>query len=171
MTSNLRVLGSQPRTLSIAASARFEGRPHLTCDGDNRLWIAYEEGDEQWGKDYLSTKEFGKVGFAKNPGFALYINRTVRVKCLVDGVLKQPAGSLQTAFDESLPFNRSLPRLAVDRSGALWLFVRHRPPRNPGPQRAQGPQNGEVWNSFALRYDGLNWSKPRTLGQFQQPDG
>ena len=115
-TFNCAVLGSQPRTLSIAASARFEGRPHLTCDSDNRLWIAYEEGDEQWGKDYLSTKEFAKVGFAKNPGFALYINRTVRVKCLVDGVLKQPAGSLQTAFDESLPFNRSLPRLAVDRS-------------------------------------------------------
>ena len=32
--------------------ARFEARPSLACDGKDRVWIAYEEGDEQWGKDF-----------------------------------------------------------------------------------------------------------------------
>ena len=34
------------------SSSRFEARPALAYDPQGRLWIAYEEGPEQWGKDY-----------------------------------------------------------------------------------------------------------------------
>lgn len=145
--------GSDEAPRPIAASARFEARPSLVCDRDNRLWIAYDEGDEQWGKDF-STNEFSKIGFKKNPGFALYINRTARVKCLADGKLMQPKGSLDAALSGKLKFNKTLPRLAFDGAGGLWLLMRHRPPGNG---------NGEVWNSFAVRYDGREWSEPRAL--------
>jgi hypothetical protein len=150
----LRVVGKEERTLAVADSAKFEARPHLICDGKDRLWIAYEEGDEQWGKDFSNEGQFRKVGLEKNPGFALYINRTVRVKCLADSKLQQPAGDLAQAIKRRLKWNTSVPRLAVDGAGGVWLLLRH----HPLPIKA-----GEVWDSYALRYDGKDWSPPRRL--------
>jgi hypothetical protein len=150
----LRVVGKEERTLTVAGSAKFEARPHLACDAKDRVWIAYEEGDEQWGKDFSNEGQFRKVGLTRNPGFALYINRTVRVKCLADGQLRQPAGDLERAMNRRLKWNKSVPRLAVDAAGGVWLLVRH----HPLPTKA-----GEVWDSYALRYDGRDWSAPRRL--------
>jgi hypothetical protein len=149
----LYVAGKEPRTIEVANSARFEARPHVACDAAGRVWIAYEEGDEQWGKDY-ATNQSNRIP-VKNAGFALYIDRTVRVKCLVDGKLMEPAGDLQQALaDGKLRWNRSLPRLCVDAGGGIWLLLRHHPLPN---------QAGEVWDSFALHYDGRNWSRPKRL--------
>ncbi|HET6884107.1 MAG TPA: hypothetical protein VFI31_28390, partial [Pirellulales bacterium] len=144
----------KPQTLDVASSPRFEARPAVVCDAEDRLWIAYEEGDEQWGKDYASADAFRKVGFERNPGFALYVNRTLRLKCLVDGQWKQPSASPEEAFGDVLTRGKSVPRLAADAAGGLWLLLRHHP-LNTG--------NGEVWHSYALRYDGEKWSKPLHL--------
>jgi hypothetical protein len=141
-------------TFTVADSARFEARACITCDAADRVWIAYEEGDEQWGKDFSSEKEYMKVGFKSNPGFALYVNRTVKVKCLVDGLLKQPAEDVETAFSRGLANGRSVPRLAVDRAGGVWLLVRHHPLKGG---------NGESWDSYATRFNGKNWSEPLHL--------
>ena len=138
----------------VAESARFEARACLTCDAADRLWIGYEEGDEQWGKDFSSENEFRKVGFEKNLGFALYVHRTVKIKCLDSGTLKQPAADLEVAFSEKLTRGKSVPRLATDAAGGLWLLVRHHPTK-------QG--NGETWVSYALRYDGKQWGAPQLL--------
>jgi hypothetical protein len=150
----LHVAGKETKTLDVANSPRFEARPNIICDANDRVWIAYEEGDEQWGKDY-ATNQFRKIGFEKNPGFGLYIKRTVKVKCLVDGQLFQPAGDIEQAFGDVLPRNKSLPRLATDAGGGIWLLLRHHPLPGGAP--------GEVWNSYALRYDGKQWSSPRRL--------
>src|SRR5262249_20681855 len=98
--------------------------------------------------------QFKKIGLEKNPGFGLYNNRTIKVKCLADDKLMQPAGNLQDAFADKLPRNKSLPRLAVDAAGGVWVLLRHHP--RPGGA-------GEVWHSYALRYDGKAWSAPRRL--------
>ncbi|HEY7428471.1 MAG TPA: hypothetical protein VH682_29835 [Gemmataceae bacterium] len=145
--------GKAGKTIAVANSPRFEARSHLACDKQDRLWIAYEEGDEQWGKDYGDAQPV-RHGLPKNPGFGLYIHRTVKVKCLVEGKLQQPAGDLEAALADTLPHNRSLPRLAVDTAGGLWLLLRHHP--LPGGA-------GEVWNSYALRYQGRQWSPSRRL--------
>src|SRR5205814_989896 len=139
------------KILNIADSPRFEARPSLACDAQDRLWIAYEAGDEQWGKDYASDSQYQNVGLKNNPGFALYVNRTIKVKCLVDDQLMQPANPPQ-AFVSQLGRGKSLPRLAVDAAGGVWLLLRHHP--LPGGA-------GEVWDSFALRYDGKSWSSAR----------
>ncbi len=148
---HLHVAGS--RDYVVADSPRFEARPSLVCDAQDRLWIAYEEGDEQWGKDF-STAQFKRIPLEKNPGFGLYNNRTVRVKCLVDGKLTEPAGDIEAAFADRLLRNKSHPRLAVDKAGGVWLLVRHHP-------LATGA--GENWNSYATRYDGKQWSPARRL--------
>ncbi len=145
--------GKSSQVRAVADSPKFEARPHLVCDKQDRLWIAYEEGDEQWGKDYGMPRP-GEHALPKNLGFALYIHRTVQVKCLVDGKLQRPAGDLQAALSETLKRNKTLPRLAVDAAGGLWLLLRHHP--LPGGA-------GEVWNSYALRYQGKQWSPTRRL--------
>jgi hypothetical protein len=149
----LQAIGKEVKSWTVAGTAKFEARPHLVCDAGDRVWITYEEGDEQWGKDY-ANQQFRRIGLEKNPGYALYINRTVKVKCLVDGKLVQPPGDLQHALAGSLKRNKSLPRLGVDAAGGVWLLVRHHPLPNGA---------GEVWDSYALRYDGRQWSQPRHL--------
>jgi len=150
----LRVVGKDAPIRTVAGSARFEGRPHLAADKEGRVWIGYEEGDEQWGKDFAHAGSVRNVGLEKNPGYALYVNRTVRVKCLADDQLWEPAGTLEAAFAGKIDRNKSVPRLAVAADGGVWLLVRHHPgPGNPG----------EVWVSSALRYDGKAWSSPQRL--------
>lgn len=139
---------------TVAGSSRFEARPHLACDKDGRVWIAYEEGDEQWGKDYAHAGPVRNVGLEKNPGFALYVNRTVRVKCLADDRLMEPSGPLAAVFDGRLERNKSVPRIVAAADGGVWLFFR----RHPEPIN-----QGEVWAGFATRYDGKSWSRPLRL--------
>jgi hypothetical protein len=151
--------GKAGKVRAVADSPRFEARPSLVCDKQDRLWIAYEEGDEQWGKDYNFNYDYGaktprEHGLPDSPGFALYVHRTVRVKCLTDGKLWRPAGDLQAAMAEILKLKNSLPRLAVDAAGGIWLLLRH----HPLPSGV-----GEVWNSYALRYQGRQWSPARRL--------
>jgi hypothetical protein len=148
----LRRLGRDDEPMKVAASPRFEARPSLACDDKGRLWIAYEVGDEQWGKDY-SSGQAQRVPL-KNLGYALYINRTVQVKCLEGGKLKRPAAALESALDAELKRNKSVPRLALDPDGGLWLLFRHA--TLPGGA-------GETWSGFATRYDGQAWSPPRRL--------
>jgi len=149
----LHRIGKDEKTWTVAGTAKFEARPQIVCDGKDRVWIAYEEGDEDWGKDYANA-QFRRIGLQKNPGFALYIHRTVKVKCLVDDKLHQPASDLQQAFPSTLKRNKSLPRLAIDAAGGVWLLLRH----HPLPDGV-----GEVWDSYALRYDGRQWSTPQHL--------
>ncbi len=141
------------KTIAVAETSLFEARPHLACDRRNRLWIAYEEGDEQWGKDFGDPRPL-QHNLPKNPGWGLYNRRTVQVKCFADGKLHRAAGALQAALDNGLQRNKSLPRLSFDAEGGLWLLLRHHP--LPGGA-------GEVWNSYAMRYEGRKWSKPRRL--------
>src|SRR5262249_52947250 len=56
---------------NIAATPKFEARPSAVYDKTGRLWIAYEEGPEQWGKDYGTL--------VMNKGKPLYNERNVRV--------------------------------------------------------------------------------------------
>jgi hypothetical protein len=142
-------------TLDVAKSPRFEARPHLAVDAQDRVWIAYEEGDEQWGKDYASETP-KKSSLPGNAGFPLYLNRTVRVRCLDGGKLLQPMQEIDDACRGRVDRMKSLPRLAIDGSGGVWLSFRHHP-------FALG--NGEVWVSAIMRYAGERWSPPRELGR------
>jgi hypothetical protein len=150
----IRKGGSEIQRLLVADTPRFEARPHLLCDALDRVWVAYEEGDEQWGKDYLSENAYQRVGFESNPGFALYVERTVRVKCLVAGSWQQTVDDLEAAMTKSLSRNKSHPRLGMDGNNGIWLLFRHHP--LPGG-------NGEAWHSYAFRYSGNGWEGPREL--------
>lgn len=145
----------------IASSARFEARPSVVYDGQDRLWIAYEEGPEQWGKDYGAL--------APGKGNPLYNERSVRVVCLdATGQLKRPSAELPTARYDApvLPFDAvktakyekatryAYPRIGLDGAGRIWLAYR----QNFGNRYSSHP--GAYWLTFARRLDGQVWSPP-----------
>jgi hypothetical protein len=144
----------------IAASPRFEARPSICYDAKGRLWIAYEEGPEKWGKDS------GALGQGGNP---LYSDRSVRVVCLdTDGKLKRPAaelptshvGNLRAQLDAGVVHRNesgtryAYPRIGLDGKGRLWLTYRQ------GFGSRYTSHAGNCWLTFARRLDGDHWTEP-----------
>ncbi|MBM4080240.1 MAG: hypothetical protein FJ278_11120, partial [Planctomycetes bacterium] len=59
--------------MPVAATLNFEVRPSLAYDGEGQLWVAWEQGDENWGKDF---------GPLKKQGIAIFQGRSLGVKVL-----------------------------------------------------------------------------------------
>ena len=110
----------------------------------DRVWIAYEQGGPNWGKDFgrvvpksaairrtaKAKLRRGRIGPARRPAtawaFRFIRSRAVVVKCYADGRLQQPAADPAAAWNE-LPRPKSFARLAVADDGRLWLLFRHHP--------------------------------------------
>jgi hypothetical protein len=147
----------------VATSSKFEARPSLAYDLQGRLWIAYEEGPQRWGKDYGAL--------VPGEGEPLYSSRSVRVVCLQDGKLFKPAAELPTS-DIKAPtiplggqagpkYERTAryayPKLGIDGKGRLWLTYRQK----FGTRYSTHP--GSYWLSFARLLEGDHWSEPIEL--------
>ncbi len=155
-----RLNGPERHVLKAATSARFEARPSLAPDPKGGLWLAFEVGDEQWGKDFTIPESWGRNRGEVDPGRGLYEQRAIEIRRIVDGrvwtVRPQPYDALRNSFVPKPAGRWSLPRLAVDPSGAVWLaFRRHRDPHNIG--------GGEVWHSYVTRFLGDRWTEPVEL--------
>jgi hypothetical protein len=148
--------GGKPAELAVASSASFEARPALAYDGRGRLWVAYEYGPENWGKD------FGP--FDEGDGNPLYFNRTVRVACVQDGKLMRPAAELpgmgqrdklevaMTAIERNTRYSH--PQVGVDGKGRVWLTYLQK-----FGNRAT-TRLGSYWLVVARRLEGDRWSDP-----------
>jgi hypothetical protein len=151
--------GKDPKTVDVASSPRFEARPSIVYDPTGRLWIAYEEGIEKWGKDYGSL--------VPGKGNPLYSARSVRVVCLdTDGKLKKATAELPTSTvvqpamaGDALKTNLfergaryAYPQIGIDGRGSVWLTYR----RNFGSRYSS--HAGAYWLTFARRLDGQTWS-------------
>jgi hypothetical protein len=138
-----------------ASSSLFEARPSICYDAKGRLWIAYEEGPENWGKNF---------GVFDDRGNPLYFARTVRVVCLVNGKLMRPVAELPPLTDrmacpdtgqkaEKMP-RCAYPQIGIDGKGRVWLTYRQK----FGTRYSTHP--GSYWLTFARRLDGDKWSEP-----------
>ena len=147
------------RVVPIAATRKAEMRASVTFDKLGRLWIAYEEAPELWGKDSGPTDRGDAVG--------LYRNRDVRVRVLDGSKLSQTADVPSYAFEPGkrakgeLPTDPKLgvPRLTTDSAGRVWLAVR-------SPKDGSRTNVGTAWFEHLLCYSGEMWSDqiacPRT---------
>jgi hypothetical protein len=154
---------SQGRPEPVASASRFEARPSICYDPAGRLWIAYEEGPELWGKDYGALDA--------GDGQPLYSSRSVRVVCLADGKFMRPAAELPTSEvavpktpyggNQNVLYEKAVryayPRLGIDGKGRVWLTYRQK----FGTRYSSHP--GSYWLSFARRLDGDKWSEPIEL--------
>jgi hypothetical protein len=146
------VQGGQISEQVVAASPLFEARPSVAFDPKGRLWIAYEEGPEKWGKNYGALDA--------DRGNPLYQIRSVRVVCLADGKLFRTTAELPTsqrATDQQMDFQTpryAYARLGVDTAGRLWLTYRSKLPT------PFGVMPGTNWLTYACRLDGKQWTEP-----------
>jgi hypothetical protein len=139
----------------VANSSRFEARPSVCYDPKGRLWVAYEEGPENWGKNF---------GVFDDRGNPLYFARTARVICLADGKLMKPVAELPPLAPhlacpdtgqkaEKIP-RYAYPQIGIDGKGRVWLTYRQK----FGTRYSTHP--GSYWLTFARRLDGDKWSEP-----------
>jgi hypothetical protein len=174
--------GMWAKEVAVADSAKYEAYPSIAYAPDGKLWIAYEEGAERWGKDF---------GAYDTDGVAIYQGRAIRLVALDRGGKRITTGSdvgdvlpgapsmqigemgaqnESTAWAKPNPAlvkerrpnanpvqirgpKNSLPRLAADPSGRLWLTF-----RTPFPTRWS--VIGSVWSEYVCSYDGKSWTSP-----------
>ncbi len=148
----------QPREKSavipIANSPRYEVRPSVTVDPKGRVWVAYEERTENWGKDAENLLE-GK-------GSTLYREAAVRIRC-VDGDRVLDAPNPVADAPNGLRTMNSFPRLACDPTGRVWLAFRHKQEAIWGNQAVLVA--GGVWVEYVSALSGKGWSAPAPLSR------
>ncbi len=162
---------------AAAATPKYEAYPTIAYDGAQRLWLAWEESDSNWGKDF---------GADETTGIALYHGRWLRVQvwqggrvfnppdvgAALPGVVRRdvdvnshqsdPANGVQpnpqaakdrrpSAVPAPPPRPRnSYPHLLVDRGGRVWLAYRTATPQWWNPL-------GTVWFQNLTSFDGQAW--------------
>jgi hypothetical protein len=142
-----RVNGTQTQpVLRVTHSTRFHAHPSLAVDAQNRVWIAYDEAPENWGKD---------LGFLFSGGTGLYQSRTIEVAMYADGKwmapLRQPEDVAPWGFKRFV----QTPRLAAAPDGRIWLAFR---PRIESRFPTSNWQAGGKWEVCATYYAGDRWS-------------
>ena len=164
----------------VAASARYEAYPSLAYDPSGRLWVAWEESTEDWGKDW---------GAHNTSGVALYQSRWIRTKVFdgetaftppdvgavlpgfpnarVDSTARQNDPQFGAQPDPDIARTRrpnqasappprplnSYPRLLADPGGRIWLAYRT-------PQPVWWSGIGTVWFENVVAFDGNGWTDP-----------
>jgi hypothetical protein len=174
--------GNWGNEIPVAATARYEAYPSIAYDQQGVLWIAYEEGSENWGKDFGAHDTTGVPLYHARVISLVGLNTAGRlIKPSVDpgtvlpgeAVINEDAYSKQsdaagwnkpdpTAVSKRAPNahpwppsnpRNSLPRLQVDRSGRLWLAFRSNTPSVWGPL-------GTSWSEYVTSFNGQTWTPP-----------
>ena len=124
--------------IAIASSVNFEARSSAAYDRDGGLWVGYETSAEKWGKDF---------GVYDTKGVSLYRGQTVHVRCLKDGQLYEPQGSLDRAlkFAPGLTGREGGPNMKRTNPGMANVTVQG--PRNSFP-RIAADSNGQIYLTF-----------------------
>jgi hypothetical protein len=134
--------GARGPEIAVAASPRFEARATVAVDASDRVWVAWESGAANWGKD---------TGFwirKTEPGAVLGGERATRIRCFQGGVWKEPEASLTGIF----PGNAFQPHLFSDGAGSLWLAAKVAPV-STGAAKPAG-----YFEYWMTHLDGRQWS-------------
>lgn len=161
--------------IPVAASQDFEARSSIAYDKQNRLWVAYEISDAKWGKDNGPYDRNGiplywnhNVRVKCYQGSSVYLPAEESLMAVLPkAVAPRPAGNsrkkdgkkqVADEHDTSGPRGRfqglnSVPRIAVDPNGLVYLAFRYRvqPGRTPA---------GTVWVDQMVYFDGATWKGP-----------
>jgi hypothetical protein len=146
--------GSLGPTVGVAAKPAFEARPSLAADARGRLWVAFEERANDWGKDAVNLLD-GK-------GSSLYRASKVVVAVVDGGRILRAPDPIEHA-PAALKVMNSYPRMSFDRSGRIWLLFRHRQEFIWGNNAVIVV--GAVWTSHATTLAGAAWSEPQPLSR------
>jgi len=133
--------------LRVTHSTRFHAHPSLAVDGQSRVWVAYDEAPENWGKD---------LGFLFTGGTGLYHSRTIRVAVYAGGKWMTPLRQPEDVVPWSFRRYVHSPQLAAGADGRIWLVFR---PRIEARFPTNNWQAGGKWEVCATSYAGDRWSE------------
>jgi len=141
--------GERPAVIDVAATPLFEARPSIAMHRNDRVWVAYEQAGQNWGKDT-------GMRWRGPSGEQLYWAREIQLRCVDGDRVMQAAGlvpcePITRNYPDAKTRRMSGPRLTVDGQGRLWLFYR-RHPNNTG--------GGEIWSSWVTYHTGPGWAEP-----------
>lgn len=153
--------GKAGELFHVTNSLRFHAHVSLIIDDENRLWVAYDEAEENWGKD---------TGFLFEGGAGLYQSRRIRFAILSDGKWFEPLDDLNKVVPAGIQKFLATPRLISDGKGRMWVLFRSRTSANVQMTRFAV---GGKWEVMASYYCGDRWSAPmripESLGRNEGP--
>ena len=144
----LRANGRWDAPRQITRSAGFDANVSLACDATDRLWIAWDHGEANWGKDWSSQR------FKPGGGAGLYRVRSVKVAAL-DGSRLHQAPDLMEAIPAQYNDYVQQSRLSVDAQGHVWAMVRSLTSVTTRVNNNWGA--GGIWEMLLTRLDGDGW--------------
>ena len=136
---------------SIAGSGAAETRASAQYDRQGRLWVAFDEGDWNWGKDYgYEIPESGR---------GLLVRRQVRLAVLENGKVMEMRNPLAESLPEDLRQAFERPGIAFDGNGNPWMFYRTRVnlPVQRGPKSRDAYR--ALWRLGATTFRNGRWSQ------------
>ncbi len=147
----------QPKPLGpprpVSAGPRREAHPTVAADARSRVWIAWDESVENWGKH-------------PGKGATLHSDRSSHVACLENGQLKRPAVGLMQSLPEPLKRFIEYPQVAIDGQDRLWVLFRFENRVVPFYRAGGRPaQSYGMWHVLATQLDGRRWSRPVLLAR------
>ena len=140
----------QGAEMPVAATPRFEARPTVAVDTSDRVWVAWEAGEPNWGKDN------GYEIRARAPGVPLGGVREPRIKCLVGSQWREPDSALASVFQG----NTYQPHVFSDGRGSVWVAAKS---RKNGARTGTGNNPRGYFEYAITRLAGNSWSQPVTL--------
>ncbi len=144
----LRADGRWDRPVQVTRSAGFDANVSLTCDSKDRLWIAWDRGEANWGKDWSSQR------FDPGGGAGLYRHRSVQVAVLEGGRARIAPDLMEAIPPESQDYVQQA-RLITDASGQVWAMMRSLTSVTTRVNNNWGA--GGIWEMYLSRLDGDAW--------------
>ncbi|MXY69255.1 MAG: hypothetical protein F4Y47_11980 [Acidobacteriia bacterium] len=149
--------------MAVAETPLFEARPSVAVDLDDRVWVAWESGGANWGKDngynyryqMPASKTELPCGTCFGPGVMLGAERTIHLRAFADGRLQATARPVQAAFEADAGRYVYRPQVLLDASGNLLVAAKCL--LGEGATRRRG------WEYRLTRYDGGGWSAPEAV--------
>ena len=154
--------GSMDPIQQVTQSGKFQAHASLAVDSSGRVWLAWDESGDNWGKDWNRDDQSRST--------TLYANRHPRMAVLENGVWKQPVGDLNAAIP--MRYNRfnETPRLAADASGRIWAALQIR--TSTDITRVDHWANNGRWENFLTSYEGDHWTRLMPVPDTSsRPDG
>ena len=147
--------------IPVAVSPAFEARSTIAVDARDRVWVAWEMGHANWGKD--AGHILGKQG----KGVPLGGFRKPQLACYDHGRWFEPVTPLASAFSD---FDTYQPHVFSDGAGSVWVLAMMRKTGAPKPAPhklayweywAKAPFG--YWDYSLTHLDGDRWSEPVAL--------
>ena len=135
--------------IQVTKSPVFQAHPTIAIDPLGRVWLAWDESDANWGKDWTRDDQ--------DRGTVLYKNRRTKVAVFAGGRWMQPAAEVRQAVPARYWRYIQLPRLSVDGQGRVWLGLQLR--TSTAHNRSDYWAFDGWWEFYVTHLAGNRWSE------------